>query len=112
MRTESPAIPATTLTLRSPERFADRHNGPDEAQRRAMLEALGLRSLDELVDATVPASIRLRRSLALPSAKSEQALLETLETIAARNKVFRSFIGMGYSDCITPPVILRNVIQS
>jgi glycine dehydrogenase len=77
-----------------------------------MLATLGVPSLDALVDQTVPASIRLRRTLDLPAPKRESELLAYLETIAAKNETYRSFLGMGYSDTITPPVILRNILQN
>src|SRR5687768_17437638 len=77
-----------------------------------MLQALGYRSLDELVDATVPASIRLDRPLALGPERSEYELLRELRTLMGKNQVFRSFLGMGYHDCIIPPVIQRNVLEN
>ncbi len=92
--------------------FVDRHLGPDGAERATMLSAIGFDSMEALVDATVPASIRLRRALDLPAPLTEAALLADLRQIASRNQVFKSFIGMGYSDCITPTVILRNVLEN
>ncbi|HUG54003.1 MAG TPA: aminomethyl-transferring glycine dehydrogenase [Vicinamibacteria bacterium] len=92
--------------------FPRRHIGPDEGEVADMLAILGYRSLDELVEATVPEGIRLRRELHLPEARGEHELLDALRAIALRNEVFRSFIGMGYHDCITPPVILRNVLEN
>src|SRR5881296_1214503 len=77
-----------------------------------MLATLGLQSLDALIDGTVPAEIRLRRRLALGGPLGEQEVLAELRTLAGRNQVFRSFIGMGYHDCITPPVIQRNVLEN
>jgi len=74
-----------------------------------MLAVCGFPSLDALIDAAVPAQIRLRRPLNLPPSRSEHRLLNELREIAAKNQIFRSFIGAGYSDCITPPVIQRNV---
>src|SRR5450432_2107349 len=100
------------LNWKPTEHFVDRHIGPDQAERDAMLRTLGLASMEALVEATVPASIRLGRALDLPAPLSEAALLEELEQIASRNQVFKSFIGMGYAGCITPPVILRNVLQN
>src|SRR6202008_1285271 len=78
----------------------------------AMLDALGYGSLDELIDATVPASIRLGRPLALGPERSEHELTAELRAIARKNQIFRSFIGMGYHDCIVPPVIQRNVLEN
>src|SRR5262249_48920765 len=92
--------------------FPRRHIGPDEPEVQEMLRVLGYGSLDEMVAATVPEGIRLRRDLRLPDARGEHELLEDLRAIAGRNQVFRSFIGMGYSDSITPPVILRNVLEN
>ncbi|MEA3056525.1 MAG: glycine dehydrogenase, partial [Actinomycetota bacterium] len=92
--------------------FADRHIGPDEHDRAVMLKTLGLASLDELVDAVVPASIRSDETLALPPAASEVEALTELRGLADRNVVRTSMIGLGYSDTITPPVVLRNVLES
>jgi glycine dehydrogenase len=92
--------------------FVRRHIGPDAAEIAQMLETLGYGSLDELIAATVPASIRLDRPLELGPERSEYELLNELRKIAQRNKVFRSFIGMGYHDTIVPPVIQRNVLEN
>jgi glycine dehydrogenase len=92
--------------------FPQRHIGPDEADQQHMLKTLGLSSLDELISQTVPASIRMSGRLELPAGKGEFELLEELRVIAGQNQLFRSYIGMGYSDCITPPVVLRNVLQN
>ena len=94
------------------DRFAARHIGPDAVETRQMLEACGFPSLDALIDATVPAGIRLAQPLQLPPARSEQGALAELKSIAAQNQVWRSFIGMGYHDCITPPVIQRNILEN
>jgi len=95
-----------------PDAFSSRHIGPDPADVTEMLRAVGAPSLQALVDQTLPATIRLRRALDLPPAVDEARLLEELEALAARNQVFRSFIGEGYSDTVVPPVILRNVFQN
>jgi glycine dehydrogenase len=92
--------------------FPDRHIGPDEADRQAMLQALDARSLEELLEQTVPRAIRLSKTLELPAGKSEHTLLEDLRAIGNQNHIFRSYIGQGYSDCITPGVILRNILQN
>jgi glycine dehydrogenase len=92
--------------------FVRRHVGPDEAEIRRMLDVLGYGSLDELVDATVPASIRLNRPLALGPERSEYELLQELRAMMSKNRVFRSWLGMGYHDCITPPVIQRNILEN
>ena len=77
-----------------------------------MLGVVQCKTLDELIDQTIPAGIRLRRPLALPPARSEHELLELAHSISQKNDVWRSFLGMGYHDCITPPVILRNVFEN
>jgi glycine dehydrogenase len=92
--------------------FARRHIGPNEEEVRAMLRDVGLDSLGALIDATVPKDIRLKRELNLPEAKSEGEALAELRTIAQKNKIARSFIGAGYHDWITPPVIQRNILEN
>src|SRR6185503_2873331 len=86
--------------------------GPNAAEVREMLRVCGFESLDQLVAATVPKSIRLERPLHLPAARSEHGLLDEMRALAARNQVFKSHIGMGYYDTVTPPVIQRNVIEN
>lgn len=92
--------------------FAHRHIGSSESQIQEMLGALGLSSLDALMQATVPQEIRLARSLDLPPAQSEEEVLAELRHLSARNRVYRSFLGMGYYDCLTPPVIGRNILEN
>ncbi len=92
--------------------FACRHIGPNEDEVAAMLSEVGFESLGTLTDAAVPKNIRRDRELDLPEPKSETEALAELRAIAERNKVVRSFIGAGYSDCITPPVIQRNILES
>lgn len=92
--------------------FADRHIGPNPDEVGQMLEVLGLQDLDALVEKTVPQTIRLKGSLQLPEPKSEYAAIALLKEIASKNRVFRSFIGMGYHECITPPVIQRNILEN
>jgi glycine dehydrogenase len=99
-------------TLKHPDRFVRRHIGPDSDEQKEMLETLGHKSLDELIDATVPRGIRLNRELKLPEAKSEYNLLRELRGVAAKNKVFKSYIGMGYYGTITPAVIQRNILEN
>src|SRR2546423_2637906 len=99
-------------TLKHPDRFVRRHVGPDLQEQQEMLEALGHKSLDELIDATVPKGIRLNRPLRLPESKSEYNLLRELRGIAAKNKVFKGYIGMGYYGTITPAVIQRNILEN
>src|SRR6201987_1471880 len=92
--------------------FARRHIGPSEDEVRAMLDELGFNSLDVLINAVVPKNIRLDRQLNLPEAKSETEALAELRAIANKNKIARSFVGTGYYDCITPPVIQRNILEN
>ncbi|MFM8552050.1 MAG: aminomethyl-transferring glycine dehydrogenase [Nitrospiraceae bacterium] len=92
--------------------FLPRHIGPTDADIQDMLATLGLTSLDALIDATVPEDIRLRKPLALGAPMSEHEALATLRALHDRNQVFRSFIGMGYYDCVTPPVIQRNILEN
>jgi glycine dehydrogenase len=102
------------MTLRDlePTRFVDRHVGPDPAEQAAMLAALGLSSLDELAEETVPAAIRLSVPLELPAAADETAVADELRALAARNTVAVSLLGTGYADTITPPVIQRTVLEN
>jgi len=94
------------------ESFVPRHVGPAERDVAEMLKTLGFQSLEALIDATIPAKIRYRRGLDLPKGMTELEVLAYFRTLAAQNQVFRSFIGMGYSDCVTPPVIQRNIIEN
>src|SRR5467141_634669 len=92
--------------------FQNRHIGPSAEDQGAMLQALGYDSLDAFIDAVVPADIRLRQPLRTPEARTEQETLEELRLLAAQNQVFRSYLGMGYHDCVTPTVIQRNVLEN
>ncbi|MCU0541395.1 MAG: aminomethyl-transferring glycine dehydrogenase [Oscillatoriaceae cyanobacterium Prado104] len=98
--------------LATADGFARRHIGPTSGDIQQMLDVLGVSSLDELIDKTVPAAIRISQPLELLPALSEHAALAELQEIAAKNQVFRSYIGMGYHDCITPPVIQRNILEN
>src|SRR3990172_2354209 len=100
------------MTHARPDSFALRHIGPRPADLDAMLGEIGAASLDALVTEAVPASIRLDRPLDLPPPESEHDFLRRLREVAARNQVFRSYIGMGYYGCVTPAVILRNVFEN
>ncbi|MEO7104483.1 MAG: aminomethyl-transferring glycine dehydrogenase [Gemmatimonadaceae bacterium] len=102
------ALPA----LASADQFAPRHIGPTHSDVAEMLSTLGYESLDALIDATVPEKIRLRRPLSVTAARTEAETLALLRGMAARNKLLRSFIGMGFSDTVTPPVIQRNIVES
>ena len=92
--------------------FVPRHIGPRDEDVSAMARLLGYDSVDALIDATVPQSIRLRRPLALGPGRSEIDALRTFRQVAERNEVFRSFIGLGYYTCLTPPVIQRNILEN
>ena len=96
----------------SADRFVHRHLGPTDADIQEMLATLGLQSLDALVDATVPEDIRMRKPLALDPNMGEFEALAKLRVLHDQNQVFRSFTGMGYYDCITPPVIQRNILEN
>ena len=93
-------------------RFVDRHIGPRTFEIDAMLRSLGAASLQALGNEAVPAAIRFDGLLDLPVARSEAEALAMLESLAAKNQVFRSFIGAGYHDCFTPPVIQRNILEN
>ena len=98
--------------LAHPDQFVRRHIGPNAAETAAMLKSLGYDSLDSLTDAAVPKQIRLAQPLNLPAAQTETGALGELRKIASQNQVCRSFIGMGYYDTITPPVIQRSVLEN
>ncbi|MEO7271126.1 MAG: glycine dehydrogenase (aminomethyl-transferring), partial [Vicinamibacterales bacterium] len=100
------------MTDEHPNSFQSRHIGPAADAREDMLRAIGVPSLDALIDQTIPPGIRATAPLALPDAETEYGYLRRLRTIAERNVVARSYIGMGYYDCITPSVILRNVFEN
>jgi glycine dehydrogenase len=100
------------MSHESNDTFQSRHIGPDAIERDAMLKALGASSLDALIEQTIPAGIRLRQPLTLPPPESEAEYLRRLRQVAGKNRVARSYIGMGYYDCITPAVILRNVFEN
>jgi len=92
--------------------FESRHIGPRPHERDAMLRAIGAASLDALMDEAIPASIRLPGPLQMAPPESEHGFLSRLRGIAARNRPMKSLIGLGYSDCVTPSVILRNVLEN
>ncbi|MEJ7810033.1 MAG: aminomethyl-transferring glycine dehydrogenase [Gemmatimonadaceae bacterium] len=105
-------IPRSETSVSHADSFISRHIGPSDEDIHEMLETLGYGSLDEFMDAVVPAGIRLRRPLDIGAGQSEYEALRSLREVAAGNDVFRSFIGMGYADCITPPVIQRNILEN
>ena len=92
--------------------FSKRHIGPNEAEKATMLAKIGVHSVAELIDKTIPAHIRLNRELHVSDAMSEQEYLNHVNNLANKNKVFKSFIGLGYNETIVPSVILRNVLEN
>lgn len=101
-----------SIDLNSRDEFELRHNGPDAAQQLEMLKTIGVGSLDELIDKTVPPNIRSASALQLPEALNEHRFLREFRQLASQNKIFRSFIGMGYYDTILPTVIQRNILEN
>ena len=104
--------PATPDFLPPAEQFVHRHIGPGPEATQEMLKILGLSSLEELVDQAVPPQIRMGRPLQIADGRSEHETLVALREIATQNQVYRSYIGMGYHDCITPAVIQRNILEN
>jgi glycine dehydrogenase len=92
--------------------FSRRHIGPSEAEKKAMLAAIGIDSISTLIDRTIPAQIRLNGELNIADAMTEQEYLEHIAELAGKNQVFKSFIGLGYHETIVPSVILRNVLEN
>ena len=101
-----------SLNIHYQEDFQDRHIAPNAEDTAAMLHTVGVSSIDELIEQTVPQKIRLKQPLNLPKAKSEIEYLTSLKQTASLNKVFKSYIGQGYYDTLTPGVILRNVMEN
>ncbi len=95
-----------------PPDFEARHLGPTQADISGMLEEVGYDSLTDLVRETIPESIRMEGELDLPAALSEAEFVSHLRSVASQNRVFRSFLGMGYSDTLVPGVILRNIMEN
>ncbi len=98
--------------LFEPEPFQSRHIGPDKAEADEMLKVIGASSMEALMDEAIPARIRLPKRLDLPDGQPEHQFLRELRGIAARNQLFKSYIGLGYYGCFTPSVILRNVLEN
>ncbi|MGH7663558.1 MAG: aminomethyl-transferring glycine dehydrogenase [Gemmatimonadaceae bacterium] len=112
MATQAQGIARTREGLSDRASFITRHIGPNSADVAAMLELLGHQSLDDLVAATVPENIRLRRALRLGEPKSEMEALAGIREMARKNRVMRSYIGLGYHGTFTPPVIQRNILEN
>jgi glycine dehydrogenase len=102
----------TLSQLANHEEFIQRHIGPDAAETAAMLSELGVDSMEALIAQTVPADIRLPKPLATGKARTEADALAHLKKAASKNKMFKSYIGMGYHPTLTPNVILRNVLEN
>ncbi|MBX2915573.1 MAG: aminomethyl-transferring glycine dehydrogenase [Cyclobacteriaceae bacterium] len=94
------------------EKFESRHNAPDQKQIAEMLKVVKAQSVDEVIDQTVPANIRLKKPLNLPAAQSEFEFLNNFKKTISKNKIYKSYIGTGYYNCITPGVILRNILEN
>ncbi|HET7469599.1 MAG TPA: hypothetical protein VFJ81_07980, partial [Gemmatimonadales bacterium] len=105
MTSAAPASQSTPeIDVLHPGHFAYRHVGPRREDLAEMLQTVGYQSLDEFIDAVVPPEIRLRRPLALPPGRSEREVLQALRGLAGMNRVFRSYIGLGYAGTFTPQV--------
>lgn len=98
--------------LDNTEKFVNRHIGPDENEVKEMLDTIGISSLDKLIDETVPAKIRLKEKLKLDEPMSEYRLIQYLGSLAKKNKIQKSYIGLGYYGTLTPSVILRNILEN
>ncbi|MBT6491711.1 MAG: glycine dehydrogenase (aminomethyl-transferring), partial [Deltaproteobacteria bacterium] len=95
-----------------PDVFVDRHLGPAQAEIETMLKTLGFSSLEEMVSKIVPENIRLKESLNIGAGLSEREVMARLRSMADKNKVMKSYIGLGYYDCVVPPVIQRNILEN
>ncbi|MGB4851159.1 MAG: aminomethyl-transferring glycine dehydrogenase [Ignavibacteria bacterium] len=98
--------------LNNQDKFVNRHIGPDEVQVKEMLDVVGVNSLDQLINETIPSQIKLNKKLKLEEPLSEYKFLENLKSVSSKNKIYKSYIGMGYYPTITPQVILRNVLEN
>ena len=105
-------VMSTLSELEAHNDFHSRHIGPNDAEIAEMLAVVGASSLDDLVDAILPATIRLDAPLALPVAINEEEALAKIRAIATKNQLYRNFIGQGYYGTHTPKVILRNVLEN
>ncbi|MBP0030880.1 aminomethyl-transferring glycine dehydrogenase [Roseofilum sp. Guam] len=103
------SVPASEPQTRP---FCDRHLGPNDNDIQRMLNLLEIDDLDALIERTIPPAIQLTQPLNLPSAQSEHEALKTLKEMMGKNQIFRSYMGMGYANCITPPVIQRNILEN
>jgi len=101
-----------SLNVNYKESFQNRHIGPDENEKAEMLKKIGVNSIEQLIDETIPSHIRFKEDLNLPSAMSESDFLQELKETASKNKVFKSYIGQGYYNTFTPQVIQRNILEN
>ncbi len=92
--------------------FTDRHIGPDNLETITMLKAIGVESVDQLINETIPADIRLKQDLDIPAAQDEATYLRELRGVAAMNEIYRSYLGLGYYNTIIPGVIQRNIFEN
>ncbi len=102
----------STINPTYSEKFETRHNAPDANQLADMLNVVKAKSVDELIEQTVPANIRLKKALQLPAAQSEFEFLKEFKKMMSKNKIYKSYLGTGYYNCITPGVILRNILEN
>jgi len=100
------------VNYQNPDRFVNRHIGPDETEIKEMLDIIGVSSLNELIDQTIPPHIRSEKELDLDEPLSEYDFIKNLKSIASNNKILKSYIGMGYNPSVTPPVIQRNILEN
>ena len=101
-----------SVPLTAADSFVPRHVGPSTSDIADMLGTLGYATLDDLIDATIPETIRFRKPLAIHEGRSEHEALAALRVIAVKNRIFRSYLGYGYHDTLTPPVIQRNILEN
>ena len=92
--------------------FSKRHIGPSSSEKKEMLKAIGVDSVDQLINKTIPEGIRLQKPLNISAALTEKQYLDHIAEVASKNKVFKSYIGLGYSETNVPPVIQRNVLEN
>jgi len=100
------------IDLQFTDKFEKRHNGPSEAELQEMLKTVGVSTIDELIEQTIPEKIRMQHELDLPSPLDERSFLQHFKEVVGQNQLFKSYIGMGYHDCILPTVILRNILEN
>jgi len=101
-----------TLSLEPSSTFTERHLGPNSTETETMLKAVGVSSLEELIKKAIPEPIQIKKKLQLPEALTEAEALKELKTLGQKNKIYQSFIGMGYSNCTIPGVISRNIFEN